>query len=245
MNSERKNQIIKILLKEKKISVKDLSKALYISEPSIRRDLSELEKEKLIRRVHGGAVLEEHSESFIKIPFLLRELEDHDAKTVIAQKAAELVHDGDVIMMDASSSSYALIPYLAQKSNITVITSGIKSLMRLAEYGIDAYSTGGHLLPSCFSLTDGDALDIISHYNANIVFFSCRGIAPDGMITDFSIEENMVRAKMIERSQKSVLLCAGKKMNKTYMHNICNIRDITTVISEDDLPDNLQKILHT
>lgn len=245
MNSERRNQIIKILLKEKKISVKELAKALYISEPSIRRDLTELEKEKLIRRVHGGAVLEEHSESFIKIPFLLRELEDHDAKTVIAQKAAELVHDGDVIMMDASSSAYAMIPYLAQKSNITVITSGIKSLMRLAEYGIDAYSTGGHMLPASFSLTDGDALEIISHYNANIVFFSCRGIASDGMITDFSIEENIVRAKMIERSQKAVLLCANKKMNKTYMHNICNIKDITAVISEAELPQNLQEILRS
>lgn len=242
MNTERKNQIINILLKEKKVSVKDLAKALYISEPSIRRDLIELEKEKLVRRVHGGAVLEQHSESFIKIPFLLRELEDHDAKDIIAQKAAALVNDGDVIMMDASSSSYALIPYLAQKSNITVITSGIKSLMRLAEYGIDAYSTGGHLLPSSFSLTDDDTLEIISHYNANIVFFSCRGIAPDGMITDFSIEENIVRKKMIERSQKSILLCASKKMNKTYMHNICSIQDITEVICEDELPQNLLDI---
>lgn len=245
MNAERKNQIIKILLKEKKISVKELAKKLYISEPSIRRDLTELEKEKLVRRVHGGAILEEHSESFIKIPFLLRELEDHDAKNIIAQKAADLVHDGDVIMMDASSSAYAVIPYLAQKSNITVITSGIKSLMRLAEYGIDAYSTGGHLLPSCFALTNDDAHEIISHYNADIVFFSCRGISPDGMITDFSIDENMVRAKMIERSRQSVLLCAGKKMNKTYMHNICSIKDISHVISENELPENLQKLLNT
>ena len=244
MNTERKNQIIKILLKEKKISVKDLSRRLYISEPSIRRDLTELEKEKLIRRVHGGAVLEEHSESFIKIPFLLRELEDRDAKDIIAQKAAELVHDGDVIMMDASSSAYAIIPYLTQKNNITVITSGIKSLMRLAEYGIDAYSTGGHLLPSCFALVNEDAHQVISHYNADIAFISCRGISPEGMITDFSIEENLVRAKMIERAKTSVLLCTTKRMNQTYMHNICSIKAVSHVICEEDqLPENLKKII--
>lgn len=246
MNSERKNQIIKILLKEKKISVRDLSRRLYISEPSIRRDLTELEKEKLIRRVHGGAVLEEHSESFIKIPFLLRELEDRDAKDIIAQKAAELVKDGDVVMMDASSSAYAIIPYLAQKNNITVITSGVKSLMRLAEYGIDAYSTGGHLLPSCFALVNEDAHEIISHYNANIAFISCRGISPEGMITDFSIEENLVRSKMIAQAKTSVLLCTEKRMNKTYMHNICSIKDVSHVISEkDQLPENLMKILNS
>lgn len=245
MNAERKNEILKILLKEKKIMVKDLSERLYTSEPSIRRDLTELEKDKLIRRIHGGAILEEHSESLIKIPFMLRELEDHDAKNIIAQKAAALVKDGDVIMMDASSSAYAIIPYLAQRSNITVITSGIKALMRLAEYGIDAYSTGGHLLPSCFSLTNEDAHKIISRYNADIVFFSCRGISPNGMVTDFSIEENRVREKMIEHSKRSVLLCATKKMNQTYMHNLCSIRDITQVISEQDqLPENLQKIIN-
>ena len=244
MNTERRNQILKLLLKEKKLSVKELAKQLYISEPSVRRDLSELEKEKLIRRVHGGAILEEHSKSLIKIPFLLREQEDYDAKNIIARKAAELVHDGDVIMMDASSTAYAMIPYLAEKKKIIVITSSIKSIMRLAEYGIDAYSTGGHLLPASFALVNEDAHGVISHYNANICFFSCRGISPDGMITDFSVEENLVRAKMVERSHTSVLLCASKKMNQTYMHNIGSIRDVTYVISEHDtLPDNLQEII--
>ena len=62
------------------------------------------------------------------------------------------------------------------------------------------------------------------------------------MATDFSIEENTVRSKMMERSKKSVLLCAGKKLNKTYLHNLCHIRDLTAVISEE-LPDNLKKAL--
>lgn len=244
MNAERKNQILKILLKDKEITVKELARRLYTSEPSIRRDLTELENEKLIRRIHGGAILEEHSESLIKIPFMIRELEDYDAKNIIAQKAAELVKDGDVIMMDASSSAYAMIPYLTKKSNITVITSGVKALMRLAECGIDTYSTGGHLLSSCYSLTNDDAHQIISRYNADIAFFSCRGISPNGMITDFSIEENLVRQKMIEYSKKSVLLCSTKKMNQAYMHNLCSIRDISQVISEEDsLPHNLQKLL--
>ncbi len=240
MNVERKNQILKILLKQKKVSVSELASTLYISEPSIRRDLAELEREKLVRRVHGGAILEEHSESLTKIPFLLREIEDYEAKNIIAQKAAEFVHDGDIVMMDASSSAYAIIPYLAKKSNITVITNGIKSLLRLAEYGINAYSTGGHLLPSCFALVNDDAHEIISHYNADIAFFSCRGISPDGMVTDFSIDENIVRAKMMRQAKQAVLLCADKKLNKTYLHNICHIRELTAVITEGELPENLQ-----
>jgi DeoR/GlpR family transcriptional regulator of sugar metabolism len=240
MNTERKQQILKVLLAEKKVSVRELAQRLYISEPSIRRDLTELEKEKLVRRVHGGAILEEHSDSLLKIPFLLREMEDYDAKTVIAQKAAALVQDGDVIMLDASSSAYAVIPYLAEKKNLTVITNGVKALMRLAEYGIKACSTGGDLLSSCFALTGENAHATIARYNADIVFFSCRGVSSDGMITDFSIEENIVRAKMIARAKKAVLLCAREKFDKTYMHNLCSIRDITEVLCETDLPAHLQ-----
>lgn len=240
MNAEREKYILEKLLKKKRITVKELACELYASEPSIRRDLARLEKQSLIKRVHGGAVLEEHSSSYLKIPFFIRELEDYDAKNIIAKKAAELVKDGDVIMLDASSSAYAIIPFLAQKSNITVITSGIKALMLLGEYGINAYSTGGRLIPSCLSLIDNDSYTTISNYNADIVFFSCRGISPDGMITDFSIEENLVRLKMIEHSKKSVLLCASEKINKTYMHNLLNICDVDYVISEIDLHNNIQ-----
>ncbi|MBQ7901478.1 MAG: DeoR/GlpR transcriptional regulator [Clostridia bacterium] len=235
MNQERKRQILEIILKEKKVNVKELSKRLFISEPSIRRDLAELEKEKLLRRVHGGAILEEHSDSYIKIPFIIREFEFYDAKNIIAKKAADLVKDGDVIMLDASSSAYAMIPFLADKSNITVITSGVKSLIRLAEYGINTYSTGGRLLPSCLSMIDSDAQDTISNYNADIVFFSCRGLSEDGIATDFSIEENLVRQKMIAQSKRAVLLCAGEKYGKKYMHNLCKVKDIDCVVSEIEL----------
>lgn len=237
MNLERRKQILELLLREKRVTVKDLATRLYSSEPSIRRDLCELEKQKLLRRIHGGAILEEHSDSYLKIPFLLREMEDHDAKNIIAKKAIALVNDGDTIMLDASSSAYALIPLLAQKNNLTVITSGVKALVRLAEYGINAYSTGGHLLPSCLSLTEEDSHSMLSHYNADICFFSSRGISPTGMITDISIEENLVRKRMIGQSRRSVLLCASEKFNKTYLHNLCHVRNIDLVLSETDVPE--------
>lgn len=187
----------------------------------------------------GGAIIESHSTSYLKIPFAIREMEDFDAKCIIAKKASELVKDGDVIMLDASSSAYAMIPYLAEKNNITVITCGIKALIQLGEYGINVCSTGGRLLSSCMSLVDSDAMRTISEYNADIVFFSCRGISPNGNITDFSIEENLVRRSMIEHSKKAVLLCASEKLNKTYMHNLCSINDIDHIISEVDFSDEM------
>lgn len=231
MNKDREKAILELLLKKKRVTVKELARVLYASEPSIRRDLLQLEKQNLIRRVHGGAVLEEHSTSLSKIPFVLRELEDHDAKRIMAQKAAALVESGQVIFLDASSSAYAMIPYLAAKTNLTVITSGVKALMLLAEYGIPAFATGGRLLPTCLSLVDDDAIATVKKYNADWAFFSCRGLSPDGWVTDISIEENRVRAAMMGQARRSVLLCASEKFNKTYLHNLCH-RDDLTVISD-------------
>ena len=236
MNKEREKYILEKLLKEKQVSVKSLASALYASEPSVRRDLRRLEEAGIIKRTHGGAVLEEQNRSYLKIPFVLRELESSDAKIIIAKRAAALVKNGDTVMLDASSSAYAIVPFLAEKTNLTVITSGLKALTLLCEMGINAYSTGGRVLSASLSLVDSDCHDMLSHYNADIAFFSCRGISPEGMITDFSVEENQVRRKMIERSSKAYLLCTKMKMNKTYFNNICSVDDITDVISESDQP---------
>ena len=152
MNIEREKQILEVLLKEKRVTVRQLAKRLFISEPSVRRDLARLEKQNLIKRVHGGAVLEETALSKNKIPFLIREYEQSSAKTLIAQKAIELVSDNDVVFLDASTSCYYLIPFLASKRNLTVITNGVKALAKLAEYDITTFSTGGALVNSCLVL---------------------------------------------------------------------------------------------
>ena len=232
MSTEREKQILEILLKEKKATVHRLAGALYVSEPSVRRDLAALEKQNLIKRIHGGAVLEESALSKNKIPFLIREYEQSDAKAAIAQKAMDLIHDNDVIFLDASTSCYYLIPFLATKTGLTVITSGIKALTKLAEYGIHTISTGGTLLPDCLALVGEDAYKTIETYHADIAFFSCRGVSGDGYLTDISPEENNVRKRMIQHAKKSYLLCAGEKMGKQYFHNLCHKDDITGIIHE-------------
>ena len=232
MSIDREKQILEILLKEKKSSVKQLAKILFVSEPSVRRDLQSLEKQNLIKRIHGGAVIEETALSKNKIPFLIREYEQSSAKTMIAKKAIDLICDNDIVFLDASTSCYYLIPFLASKRNLTVITNGVKALIKLAEYGINTISTGGALLNSCLALVGEEAYKTIETYNADIALFSCRGVSNDGYLTDFSIEENNARKKMIQHARKSYLLCTSEKIGKSYFHNLCHKDDITGIIHE-------------
>ena len=179
MSKEREKIILETILKRKKVTVKELSNILYISEPSVRRDLASLEKQNLIKRIHGGAIIEETAISKNKIPFFIREYEQSNAKLIIAQKAIEYVKDNDVIFLDASTSAFRLIPFLAGKSHITVVTNGVRALATLAEYGINTISTGGRLVNSCLALVGEEAYKTIESINANIAFFSCRGLSDD------------------------------------------------------------------
>ena len=232
MNIEREKQILEVLLKEKRVTVQQLAKLLFISEPSVRRDLARLEKQNLIKRVHGGAVLEETALSKNKIPFLIREYEQSSAKTLIAQKAIELVHDNDVVFLDASTSCYYLIPFLASKRNLTVITNGVKALAKLAEYDITTFSTGGALVNSCLVLVGAEACKTIESFNADVAFFSCRGVSEEGFLTDIAREENIVRKSMIQNAKKAYLLCATEKFGKKYYHNLCHKDAITGILHE-------------
>ena len=232
MNKEREKIILEMLLKKKRVTVKELSHTLYISEPSVRRDLADLEKQSLIKRIHGGAVLEETLISKNKIPFIIREYEQSSAKTIIAQKAADYVKDNDIVFLDASTSAFRVIPFLLSKAKITVVTNGVRALTSLAEFNINTISTGGRLVNSCLALVGDEAYKTIDSINANIAFFSCRGLSEDGYLTDISPEEDYVRQRMIKNAEHAYLLCATDKFGKKYYHNLCHKDDIDGIISE-------------
>ena len=237
MSNERDRAILELLLQESQVTVKQLASHLFISEPSVRRDLARLEKQHLIKRIHGGAMIEKDALSKNKIPFTLRELEQSDAKIVIAKKAIELVHDNDVIFLDASTSAYNLIQLFPLRKNITVITNGIKALEKLAEYNINTISTGGSLIASRKVLVGDDAYRTVESINANICFFSCRGLSANGYLTDIAPDENHVRKRMIQNSKHSYLLCTSDKFGKQYFHNLCHLDEIDGIIT--DAPENL------
>ena len=231
MNKDREKQILEILLKQKSVTVKQLSESLFISEPSVRRDLADLQKRNLIKRIHGGAVIEENMLSKNKIPFLIREYEQSSEKVSIAQKAIDFINDNDVIFLDASTSCYYLIPFLASKRNITVITNGVKGLIKLAEYDINTISVGGTLVNSCLALVGTEAVKTIESFNADIAFFSCRGLSDDGYLTDIAPEENYIRQKMIKHAKKSYMLCNTEKIGKKYFHNLCHKDELSGLIT--------------
>jgi len=228
---EREEKLMRILSSEKTISTRELAKKLYVSLPTLRRDLIKLENKGLITRSHGKAVLTQKSADYT-IPFILRETEQGVAKLKMARLAAEHIKDGYTIFLDASTSAYCIVPHLAEFGNIVAITSGAKTSLLLAQYGISNICTGGKMINGSFSYIGCDAISVISKYNADIAFFSGRGLSSEGVPSNTSTEENDIRRAMIKNSKKKILLCDSHKTGKTYLNNLCEPEEIDFIISD-------------
>ena len=235
MVNERQRRILEELEKKPDITVRELAKLLYVSEPTIRRDFTELHKKGVITKCYGGAILNQ-GKADREIPFVLRENEKSRPKAEMGLQASRLISDGMVIMLDGSTSAYHLVPYLAKFKDIIVITSGAKTAVALAELQIPVYCTGGRMRTNSFSYIGREAEEMVERFNADAVFFSCHGLSRDGRMSDLSVEEASLRRVMLRKSRKKYLLCDSSKFDKVYFYDMGSIEELDDVISDKPLP---------
>ena len=239
---EREEKILNVLLEKESVSVRELSAMLYVSQPTLRRDLVKLEQMGKIVRTHGGAQLLTKPADR-KIPFNLRELEQNDAKSRMAAQAVEFIHDGDIIMLDGSTSAHNIIPLLSRFNNQNVITNTAKSAFLLGNMGFQIICSGGRMITQSLCYIGEDAERTVSNYNADVLFFSCRGLSADGRLTDTTVEENCLRRCMLRQSAKRILLCDSSKINKVYLNNLCHLSEVDQLICEEPVPKHLKAML--
>lgn len=238
--NERVQEILDFLNKYSYVTVDYLSKKMNVSSSSIRRDLSEMEARGLVKRSYGGVELVK--EGGRNIPFSLRIHENSAAKKKIAERAADLVHSGDVIFLDGSSSAFFVAKELVKIKNITVITNGIENLCYFMDYDIRVYCTGGNMhRENRAALVDSHAEAMAESFYADYTFFSAQSLCKDGRIFDCYSSEVPLRNKMIENSAKSVFLCDSTKLDKHSTYYQCDINNIDYIISDADLSGYFEK----
>lgn len=234
LKSQREQEILSVLKKSDGfVSVKSLCKQLFASESSIRRDLTAMENKGYVKRSYGGAHLV--SELSKVTVFDFRFAQNAQAKTEIAKKAVTLINDNSVIFIDQSSTSFFLAKELPNKSSITVITNSIEVLNILSNTKIKVMSSGGILSPdnrSC--LVGGDAERTFNNSQADFVFFSCNALSNDGVISDCTREEVLVREAMLNNAKNKVFLCNGSKFGTNSIFKQCALKDVDYLISESD-----------
>ncbi|MGB4588063.1 MAG: DeoR/GlpR family DNA-binding transcription regulator [Clostridiaceae bacterium] len=234
----RLETISNLIQKDKMVEVKKLSELLKVSEKTIRLDLDLLEKANILRRVHGGAVLDtQQSNKFPKN--LLREQNTYE-KTIIATKAKSLLKENEVILLDDGSTSLALAKLLGD-FKLTVLTNDVLIINELMyKANINLYVIGGSLKRDgeSFVINGEDSIQFVKKYRVNKLFLGASTIDENHGLMIFYYGDRSTKRAFMASADEIICLLDSSKFNHTAFTHVANINEIHTIISDFQLAES-------
>lgn len=228
MLSERQEKILLILKEKHRVSVAFLSKTLFVSEMTVRRDLKVLEASGYIERYNGGAV---YKESEICLPLYCRDKLHNKEKKLLAECVKKYLADGMTVYIDSSSTCNYIVPLLSEYKSVKLVTNSVNSLLKAAEHQIKALLIGGEYNPLDMCNVGFKAVDFLQDINMDIGFFSSSGFLTDkGLVTDWDKEQTAVRKAALQNTAKKNFLFTSEKINKSQLYTVCNASEIDGII---------------
>ena len=237
MKEERIHQIHELLIEKKRISLDELCEHFGVSKNTIRRDINELEEQGIIRKVYGGIVLKE-AEIMSLEPFSAREIRNINEKKKIAAVAAALVNDGEVIYIDSGTTTMHLLPHLAEKNFLTIVTASVYVLDLATRYSnFNVIATGGNLQQPIKALVGPSVLECIRNYNFSKIFLASTGISIEHGATNASPLECEVKRELVRKSCAKYLLVDNSKFDVASLMTYSDLTDIDNIITDKNPPE--------
>ena len=229
---ERRNAILARLNAHGKVIVSDLSREFDVTEETIRRDLEKLDNEGLAKKTYGGAVVNQTANT--DLPFNVRKRANVDLKQRIAEKIAALIHDGDYIMLDASSTAIYVTKCIKSRKNITLITNSVEIMLELADKDDwRILSTGGSLKKGSLSLVGTSAERMIRGFHVDLAVCSCKGMDMKLGITDSNEKDSEIKQAIFAAADRKVLAVDSTKFDKISFVRVCDVNEVDTVVTDE------------
>ncbi|MFD3157855.1 DeoR/GlpR family DNA-binding transcription regulator [Haloimpatiens sp. FM7330] len=240
---ERLEEILKVLNKDGKVLVKDLSKRFDVSEDCIRKDLRNLESQNLLERTYGGAIPLRKSAPNQKVE--ARIYADVESKKKIAEKAFNIIKNNETIFLDISTTNILLAQELAESNKkITIITNMIDIVKTFSNNNIKVICIGGVFSKDLDGFTGSMAIENISKYKVNKAFIGSCGVDIfDKSITTFDVEDGNTKKAIIESGKEIYLVMENKKFYMDGVYKFATLYDINTIITEDTPKQDILKAL--
>ena len=228
---ERKREILARLAADGKVIVSELARDFDVSEETIRRDLEKLDHEGLASKTYGGAVAKHNSA--LDLPYNVREGVNVLEKQAISEKVAELISDGERIMLDSSSTALYVLKAIKSKKDLTIVTNSVKILLELADkQDWTVLSTGGMLKKGALSLNGSSAEKMINSYHVNTVICSCRGLDVTLGVTDSNENDSLIKQAMLASAERKILAVDSEKFDKKSFVKVCDAKDIDIIVTD-------------
>ena len=240
--AQRHNYILEQLKKEGFVKVQDLTKALDVSEVTIRKDLRTLEAKKLLTRNHGSAsslsslITDRHIDVKEKINI--------EEKEAIAKAANDLLQPNDKIIIASGTTLLTFANNINIHFPLTVITSSVKvSLSLCYNSHIEIVQLGGSIRKNSVSVVGHFAESILNSVSCNILFLGVDGIDLNYGLTTSNMSEAYINQQMINVADKVVVLTDSSKFGKRGFSKICDFDKIHHVITDSKAPAHMVEMI--
>ncbi|MER1955373.1 MAG: DeoR/GlpR family DNA-binding transcription regulator [Desemzia incerta] len=236
---ERHEKILKLLEEHESLSVKELSDELGYSPATIRSDLNDLNKQNLLIRTHGGAVVKEADSTIkqLKEDFGYRTQHNQIEKVAIAKKALTYIEDRMSIFLDASSSSFELAKLLSHSEmRLTILTNGLHSAQLLKDNSNVTTILIGGTVKGNSNATEGlMGAGILNNLNIDCAFLSAQAFDLQNGMTDFSLYEVELKKKVVEKVHTVYGLLDHSKFEQSSVASFASADQISVLITDHRL----------
>ena len=189
----------------------------------------------LIKRTHGGASIFNTMNQ--AVPLNSRMSKNITEKRQIAKKAATLLHDGQSVMLDGSSTAGFMVPYIAKHKDMLVFTNNMLTAINAVNYGIATHCIGGFSVDCSAVLSGAQAYRTIAELHPDILFFSSKSLSRAGVISDPVSEESYIRSLMLENAKFSVFLCDSEKFDSESLYALTTVDKIDACVFDKPFPE--------
>lgn len=244
---QRRTETLALLSRQHAVSVEALAAHLGVSESTVRRDLDELERQGIARRVHGGAVLEAQGETADapELPPFMREVERQREKQAIALAARELVRPGSALLLTGGTTTAALAPLLVDVPDVTVVTNSLDVAIRLANADIELVLLGGALRRPELSLLGSLAQSSVRDVHVDHVVMGVYGIDDRGGLLGASSTECETDRILAQQGSRLTVLADSSKFTRRSPHRIAGLDAVSELVTTAHAPHDAVDALRT
>lgn len=240
---ERQEEIVRILGEKPSVTVEELAKRLDVTPMTIRRDLKYLESVQIVSRTFGGAVLK--TKLTMELPHKDKLMQNKEEKERIAIAAAELVKDGQTIILDAGTTTMEIAKQLIKKQNLTIITNDVliaAYLVLSSDFAV--YCSGDRVQNVTGACMGSRAIQFFKQIYADIAFIGASSLDVELGMSAPNFEKAKLKKEMIHSAERAILVADKSKFNKRSINKICSLEEFSLIICDNELDKNVIERLH-
>jgi DeoR family fructose operon transcriptional repressor len=239
---ERRQQILDLVNQRNRVNVTELSQLFNIGEVTVRRDLSELEARGLIRRTHGGALPAENASH--EAPIKERELRYKEQKERIASFVAQLIRNGETIMLDGGTTTLQIARHLKGKNNLMIVTNSIGIAQELdGSYDCEVILTGGQFKHTTQIMAGPIAEKNLKLFRADRVILGMSAIHTEQGLFTVNLQEAELKRAMIQCGKEVIVAMDSSKFEKLTFSFVSDFSSIDKIITDNGVTDEIIKRL--